>query len=396
MFESITFFNQNKNNASNPLDIGALVECMMFYGKTSVVANYSILRQLFTYFGIDRLVELISEDLLEIIYTETYIGIVTNTIKGIDYHDPIQFTSPQHTYYGELQKICTDITGKSGKGRRTARRIQDLVKVKSHEPIILEGAKASFIDQRYIKDSTKSIIQSLIPEDVNLNSIVFQTERTASGILIETNINFDALNSIYHKYVPPTHSTITPALLLSHMLDVESELFFSSNNLSEIATSGLSSNLISLKVNYLLDKSIKSSKKIQDFQNFVFDDAKALREAVNNKQVDLDDLMLVLKNSKKFKKWILGLNPDRDLIKSYYQEATKETFVDKLPGKTARWGLFTSAGLIADAVATGGIGTTIGLGLGALDSFYLDKLITGWKPNQFIENEVKALLKNSD
>ncbi|NQU84350.1 MAG: hypothetical protein HQ541_01190, partial [Mariniphaga sp.] len=56
-------------------------------------------------------------------------------------------------------------------------------------------------------------------------------------------------------------------------------------------------------------------------------------------------------------------------------------------------GIFTGAGIIADAVATRGIGTVIGLGLGALDTFYLDKLISGWKPNQFIEDEVKELLK---
>ena len=64
-----------------------------------------------------------------------------------------------------------------------------------------------------------------------------------------------------------------------------------------------------------------------------------------------------------------------------------------MPGKSARWGIFTGAGIIADVVATGGIGTAIGLGLGAVDTFYLDKLISGWRPNQFIEDDVKELLK---
>ena len=65
MFDSITFFNKNPTDPSNPLDIGGLVECMLFYGKTIVVANASILRQLFTYFGINRVIELIEEELLE-------------------------------------------------------------------------------------------------------------------------------------------------------------------------------------------------------------------------------------------------------------------------------------------------------------------------------------------
>ncbi len=393
MFESITFFNQNRADASNPLDIGALVECMMFYGKTSVVANQSILRQLFTYFGVDRVIELIEEGLLNIIYTETNIGVLTQTINGTEYHDTTQFSLPQQTYQDQLRKICIDVIGKAGKGRRTAQRIQGLIKVKNHEKIILQGARKSFADQEYLNYSAKSIIRSLIPENINVDDFVFQTEETASGIVVATNINFVALNQVYRKYVPSTHSTISPALILSHTLDVESELYFSSNNLSEIATSRLSADLISHKINYLLEKSIKSSEKIQDFQGFVFNDAKSLREAINKNQIDLDELIVVLKNSQKFKEWIIGIGPDQDLIKSYYSEVTQKTFVDTLPGKSVRWGIFAGAGIIADVLVAGGIGTAVGIGLGALDALYLDKLISGWKPNQFIEDEVKKLLK---
>ena len=71
---------------------------------------------------------------------------------------------------------------------------------------------------------------------------------------------------------------------------------------------------------------------------------------------------------------------------------TKKTIIDKLPGKSARWSVFTGAGIITDLVATGGIGTAVGVGLSALDAFYLDKLLAEWKPNQFIEEEVRELL----
>jgi hypothetical protein len=392
MFESITFFNQNRTAASSPLDIGALVECMLFYGKTNIVANQVILKQLLSYFGIDRVIELINEDLIQIIYTEDGVGIHTSTTDGIQYHDAIQYSSPQHTYEIEIRKICTEITGKSGKGRRVAKRIHDLIEVRNHEKIILEGARKSILDQEYVNNSAKSILQSLIPEPIDVNGVEFHTKKTKNGIVVASNIDFMAINQIYHKYVPPSHSTITPGIILSHILQTESELYFSSNNLSEMATSQLSANLISHKVNYLLEKSLKSSEQISDFQEFIFNDAKSLREAVNNRQINLDDLLIVLKNSQRFKKWIIGIDPDQDLIKSYYAEVTKKTVVDKLPGKSARWGIFTGAGLIADVIATGGIGTAVGIGLGALDTFYLNKLISGWKPNQFIEGDVKRLL----
>ena len=99
----------------------------------------------------------------------------------------------------------------------------------------------------------------------------------------------------------------------------------------------------------MLNKSIS-------FSNLFLVIQRLLREAVNNKAIDLDDLMAVLKKSKKFKKWISEIDPDKDLIKNYYKEVTKETIVDKLPGKGARWCMFTGLGLLADSLAAGGSG----------------------------------------
>ncbi|NGX49639.1 MAG: hypothetical protein K940chlam5_01238 [Candidatus Anoxychlamydiales bacterium] len=68
MLESITITRQNKLSTSYPLDIGSLIECMIFYGKTTIVANYFILDQLFHYFGGDKLLRLLKEEYLHIVY----------------------------------------------------------------------------------------------------------------------------------------------------------------------------------------------------------------------------------------------------------------------------------------------------------------------------------------
>jgi len=39
MFEPITFSRQNKYDTINPLDIGWLVEWMLFYNKVTGIAN---------------------------------------------------------------------------------------------------------------------------------------------------------------------------------------------------------------------------------------------------------------------------------------------------------------------------------------------------------------------
>ena len=393
MFEAISFMSQNKQDSKNPIDIGALIECMLFYEKTTVVADQCILGQLFRYFGPERLSLLIQEDLLNVVYTETHIGIITKTEKKIQYHDTAEFSSPQHTYQDELRKICIDVTGKAGKGRRLARRLQDKIQVSQHDPLILKDARNSVLDQNYVDSAAKIVIKELVPEVGDISRILFHTDKTDRGIIVATNIDFIALNELYHKRVSAEHSSISVAYILSHLLDVEKELYFSSSYLSELASSSLSAKLAKAKIDYVLDRSVKSSAAFNRFTGFIFDDAKAIREAVNSGRIDLDKLIAVLQKSKQFKKWIVGVKPDTDLIKNYHQEVTRGTIVDKLPGKTVRWALFAGLGFAADAIGAGGIGTATGIALGALDTFYVDKLISGWKPNLFIDDEVKKLIK---
>lgn len=392
MFEAISFCTQNKVNPEAPIDIGALVECMLFYEKTTVVANQAILAQLIKYFGVERLLVLIDEGLLRIVYTESFVGVFTNTKGNNQYHDVIEASSPQHTYQDELRKICIGVTGRPGKGRRLANKIQDKILVTKHDHIILEGARKAFLDQEYIGTAARIVIAEWVPEIANASGVIFRTDKTAEGFRVETNLNFSTVNAAYHKRITPKHSSITPASILAHILEVEKELYFSSANLSELASSNLSAKLAEAKIDYVLARTTKSRETLSNFTDFLFKDAKAIREAVNSGHIDLDELVKVLQKSKRFKKWIVNVRPDANLIQSYYGEVTKKSIVDQLPGKSARWALFTGLGLTADVLATGGIGTVAGVALGALDTFYLDKLISGWKPNQFIEDDVRKLI----
>ena len=67
---------------------------------------------------------------------------------------------------------------------------------------------------------------------------------------------------------------------------------------------------------------------------------------------------------------------------------------DKLPGEGLRFSLFTGAGIRVDSCLTGGISAAIGVAFGLGDTFLLDKLVKGWKPNQYID-EIEKFLKNN-
>ena len=91
--------------------------------------------------------------------------------------------------------------------------------------------------------------------------------------------------------------------------------------------------------------------------------------------------------------WLKQKDPDTNLVREYYQAVTESTWIDKLPGKGARFSIFTGAGILIDSFLTGGISTAIGVALGLGDTFLLDKIVKGWKPNQYIDQIQKFIEK---
>jgi hypothetical protein len=72
------------------------------------------------------------------------------------------------------------------------------------------------------------------------------------------------------------------------------------------------------------------------------------------------------------------------------------SWVERLPIKTTRWGIFTGAGLAIDALGAGGLGMVTGVALSAFDTFELDKLISGWRPYHFVENDLKDISESTN
>ena len=153
--KSISFFHNNKTNVDEPIDIGNLVECMMFYEETTVFANRSILKQLFTFFGIEGIIELLDEKLLKIDYSEFFLGVHSTGSANLQYHNVVQVSLPSQNLQSDLIKICQDLTGKMGKGRRIANRIKSLIELTKFNQVVLDGSKNSILDQNFINNSGK-------------------------------------------------------------------------------------------------------------------------------------------------------------------------------------------------------------------------------------------------
>ena len=127
---------------------------------------------------------------------------------------------------------------------------------------------------------------------------------------------------------------------------------------------------------------------IELFHELVVPDFPTIREALNSGERSFWDFVQFLPRANRFKKFLTEANPDVGLVKSYQDEVTRKSWIETLPGKSIRFVVAAGTGLAASSV----IGPIGGLAVGATNTFLLDRLLKGWKPNRFIQGPYKRFV----
>ena len=387
MLERVTF-----KNCAGPgplVDIGAVAEALLFYGEVAVVCNTATLKHLLANIPPLILLGLIRSKRLLLYYLDDQIGVVTNNSSGNDpVHDLIEFSSPDHTI--DVVGPKTFLEASRSANKLVVRQFTRALLPLSHEGFNKNAAFAALADFAISEPVLRSLFEVASPHYVLPTDFRFRLEKVTNGFVVDTNIDFVALNTEYHKYVPATHSSMTPAYLLALLQGVYEELYFASVLQSELAFSGSNRAMHVRTVNSLIHNRFANEAAIGRFVDLTLDSSFAIRSAVNTGAVPFADIVRLLDRADKFRDWLRDKPADVDLVKAYYAETVSGTWVEKLPTKTTRWGMFTGAGLVVDSLGAGGLGTAVGVALGAFDTFVLDKLIGGWKPHHFVEKDLKA------
>ncbi len=396
MFENIVVrrpYSQNKQ-----IDPGLIAETLLFYQKVHLLLDEGGLTSLLKNIGPDNILYLIDNEFLRITFFRENLAVHTDSKTGIPVYDFIGFQLVE-THDGKRFKNKEDYIihvfekslGKSFKTRRMAKKFLNKTPFRKltqgfDNPSGIPGlAREDLNDPDYLKTVVAVILDDLVPSISLPNDWHFKTMAIQGGVVVDTNLDFEVINSEYHKKIPPSHSTISPAFLLAIFLDARADISFSSQYLSELVTSSTSSRIMDVKFRSLLKKRTKSEKDIAIFQETFLDDAHAIRDAINSGKRDFSDFLKVLEKSMRFKEWLSDSHPDIGLMKEYHDAVTRGTWIEKLPMKSLRFVFWTGAGLAANALA----GPAASLGLGAADSLILDKLLKGWKPNHFIDGPLR-------
>ena len=305
-------------------------------------------------------------------------------------------------------ELLQDLLGKPGKARRMANRLMSFITPRFFSIDRAQQPPPELMDERALQQAVIEVLRGFVPDYPLPTPFVFRIirERLPPGAMppdprgfdsipewpffrIETNIDFAQCNVLLHRHVPATEMSLAPAFLVAYVRGSSTDLLEASQMAAELALSPIRSAVVKGRLVGILKRRLKSEDAIQAFHDFVLSDAPSVREVVNSGARNFVDVMRLLESAEKFKKWIRRRPEEADLRQEYCRSVSHVGWADKLPVKRMRWSIFAAANLALGLATTPVAGVVGGLGLSVLDSLLLDKIVKGWRPNQFIEGELR-------
>jgi hypothetical protein len=379
-------------NRGAPLDIGLLVEALVFYQKGHIVADIGTLEFLISGPGPDFLLELIDREVLTLSYLENMPGCLKSEKHGRGpRYDFALISSPKHTLDQSLPRLVREAVKDGSRSEKLTRRLFSVIKADKHHTTIPDLAREDATNTEVVQKIIEALVKDKAPNYEIPSPLIFRFEKTEELYSICTNLDFGAINaSIRQSGSPALDEVVTPESLLVSLPDVNSDLHFAAKLKADLLTRPENNLIADSKLGQIFSTLKSRNPALEAFQEFVFEEGRGIRESVNRGSRTLKDSLALIDASARFKRWLKDKDPSSDLLREYCREISRLEWADKLPTKTLRWLVFAAIGL-----ATAAMNPLVGLGISAADPFLVDRLVKGWKPNQFVEGPLRKFLESS-
>ncbi len=389
MFEAICIRRQQATGT--PIDLGFLAEAMLFYRDVHVVADDAIFSHLVRVCGPDSLIAAVEHGFLKLSYLENRLGVST-----VDQGRPTEryglhlISSPKCKFLPFAERQVFESTGKTGRSRRLANRLARHVNAVLWAQPEAQAAKEDLLDAEITDRAAKIVLQEVAPGFRLPQGGLFRVAEVPDALLVETNLDLAEAEHCYKQLNPDSIFGI--ATILIGIFEALADVRFSAGFSSELAVSSKTSAIAEIKLGRLLRRRHFNDERIKLFQEWTFTKGRAIRDAVNKGHRSFDDILKLVASAQRFKEW-LSKQPDAgDVRQEYLREISRIDWADKLPAKSFRWLLFSTLGGALGFLTTPVTGVLTGAALNAVDAFIIDKLVKGWKPNQFVEGPLKAFV----
>jgi len=386
------------------VDLGELAEALLFYDRVHLLLSEATLTELIQLAGIDTVLAILESGLVNIVLfyngAATHsTGPPTNRVHNfIVWERGRRGLKQRRTHLELIHEAIERATHRKKKSRSVAYRFLDSAAITSvnaevpAEEGISELAMRDVEDIDYVRSSVGSILHALIGEPPP-PLWRFDINRTDHGLLVESNLDYPALT---HKMraLYKTDAELSPGLILDFFNQARLDLFQAARLNSELLTSQLSSALI--KNRLVTSINLVGTSRVDElaaFQDMVLH-GQRIGEAVRSGHKSLDQVLRLVEKAQSFRSWLREQPPDATLLREYYSAVTRESWVERLPNKHLRFAIFAGIGAGIDIAIPTGLSTALGAAVGAIDTYVVDRLARGWKPNHFVDRELRSFVKS--
>jgi len=387
--------------ANKEVDIGLLAETLLFYGKTHLIVDRGSMINLIKGVGPDALLRLIKDEYLTASFFRDDFGAQSAASGGnishlLQFHVSGHVTEPGKRWDKEdhFRNAFEQAGYDKDAAKQWAKKFAHFI---PGEKLVLSGIALNVIDMatedlrngNYTNRVATLVMKDWFPDFNIPDDWEFLVSPGPNGLEIDTNFDFTKVTQNHPRGQFGRNN------ILVEMVEARADMVFSAKYSSEFITGPLRSNILKTKFDLLTIKRDHSEADLKLFQELELEGGQ-LRKAMNAGHQSFSSFIDLLDQSRKFKTWLAGVDPEAGLVKEYYRAVTADSWLDKLAPKSMRFAFMTGTGLLSDLLITGGIGTAAGIALGAADTFLLDRVVKGWRPNQFIENDLKPFTRQGD
>jgi len=392
MFDHVVL---RRAEGGQPVSAGQIAEALLYYQKVHLVIDRGTLLGLVNQIGMPLLLVLLQRQDFSAVYCEEILGTSTDSVGAFQIHSLVAFTLASDPTAGDLKTVEDRVRfdlERAGLPKTEARRFTkaflDRVPVRrfsgNHfvEGGITEAAKRDVLDTEYTKEAVRRILQVIPGGYATGPELKFDVIESKLGIHIFTNIDFEAINRKRAASVLP-EDPLTPAHLLSNILEARADLALASFYGGDFVTSASTSAIIQVRYTELLRRSALNTASLQHFAEVVLPDTRTVAEVIDAGERTISEFLVLLDKAARFKNWTKAVNPDEDLVRTYVRDVSSEGWIQRLPQKSMRYA-FTLALDASNPIA--------GMVAGFVDNFVLEKLLSGWRPNHFITTKLQPFV----
>lgn len=396
MFDRI-FIKKNKISNSS-VDLGKLCEALLFYDQTDFLLDKFTAEQFVKSIEIEKLKEYSEKGIINLHYRNSAIGIFQFPKGPKIGYGPMVSKSEAFNIEEYVNKgFLSVLKGDKAESNKKTIEFLELCSPQVYTNNFQKFLESEAEDIALLKSQLKIYINSYLPQ-LDVSSLELSIEdkfSTPLGIdsyIFNSSFKLEELTEKYSELLPEGHTLNWSGFLLNSF-ESSGDLNISTQFDAELFTDDKNLPYIQNRVAELVKRVAKSEDDIETFENIILEDYRPIREAINSGEKSFNDFTELIDKSLKFKEWLKNLESDSSLLKQYYEAVIKESWIEKKVAKASRFGIFTGLGIVGDALAGGvPIGSLVA---SASDNYLLPKLLGGWKPNQFIDSEVKSFLPNN-